>query len=133
MGITIVNTGLAEKVGQLEPMSYDVVLADVPCSNTGVLARRAEARWRFDEDSLSQIVKDQQFLAAAAAMFVKPGGRLVYSTCSIQAEENSQIVKRLIAKAGNLSLVKETLTMPAGAEEPTKWHDGGYCAVLRAR
>jgi 16S rRNA (cytosine967-C5)-methyltransferase len=133
MGITIVNTGLAEKVGQLEPMSYDVVLADVPCSNTGVLARRAEARWRFEAEALSQIVKDQQFLAAAAAMFVKPGGRLVYSTCSIQEQENSQVVKRLIAKAGNLTLVEEAMTLPAGAQNPTKWHDGGYYAVLRAR
>jgi 16S rRNA (cytosine967-C5)-methyltransferase len=133
MGITIVNTGMAEKVGQLEPMSYDVVLADVPCSNTGVLARRAEARWRFEAEALTQIVKDQQFLAAAAAMFVKLGGRLIYSTCSIQEQENSQIVKRLMAKAGNLTLIKEENILPAGAADPTKWHDGGYYAVLRAR
>ena len=91
MGVTIVKTDLAERVGQLVPGSFDLVLADVPCSNTGVLARRAEARWRFDPQTLSQIVKDQQFLAAAAAMFVRPGGRLIYSTCSIQREENSQV------------------------------------------
>ena len=99
MGVTIVKTDLAERVGQLVPGSFDLVLADVPCSNTGVLARRAEVRWRFDSQTLSQIVKDQQFLAGAAAMFVRPGGRLGYSTCSIQREENSQVVGRLVGKA----------------------------------
>ena len=72
MGISNVKTLSAERAGGLTPQSYDLVLADVPCSNTGVLARRPEARWRFNHDALGRLIKDQQFLAAAAGQFVRP-------------------------------------------------------------
>ncbi|MFB3894213.1 MAG: transcription antitermination factor NusB [Phycisphaerae bacterium] len=131
LGVSIVTTCLAEEVAQrLKPGSFDVVLADVPCSNTGVLARRAEARWQFSEDSLAAIVKDQRFLAAAAASFVKPGGRLVYSTCSIEPEENSELAMGLVRKVRGLRLIEEKLTLPGGAEYLPNWRDGGYHAVF---
>jgi len=130
MGISIVETVSAKRLGRLDPQGFDVVLADVPCSNTGVLARRAEARWRFDAKKLSRLVGDQQFFAAAAAAFVKPGGRLVYSTCSIEPEECQQVAQHLIRQAQTIRLVSEELTMPAGADDPTAWRDGGYTAVF---
>ncbi|MBI5724551.1 MAG: methyltransferase domain-containing protein [Planctomycetes bacterium] len=133
MGITIVKTSLAETLGGLGAKSFDAVLADVPCSNTGVLARRAEARWRFDEQALATLVRDQQLLAAAAAGMARSGGRIVYSTCSLEPEENEQIVQWLIKRAGNLKLVEQKLTLPAGADNPSKWRDGGYYAILEAR
>jgi 16S rRNA (cytosine967-C5)-methyltransferase len=132
LGVTIVSTQLAEQVGGLVPRSFDMVLADVPCSNTGVLSRRAEARWRFSEESLAALVKDQQFLAAAAAEFVAPGGRLIYSTCSMEPEECSGVIRRLVDRSGRLRLLREQLTLPAGADDATKWYDGGYHAVLQA-
>jgi 16S rRNA (cytosine967-C5)-methyltransferase len=132
LGVTIVSTQLAEQVGGLAPRSFDLVLADVPCSNTGVLSRRAEARWRFSEESLAALVKDQQFLAAAAAEFVAPGGRLIYSTCSMEPEECSGVIRRLVDRSGRLRLLREQLTLPAGADDATKWYDGGYHAVLQA-
>ena len=132
LGVTIVSTILAEQAGTLEPQSFDVVLADVPCTNTGVLARRAEARWRFSEKALSRLVSDQKAIAAAAALFVKPGGKLVYSTCSIEPEEGPPIVRWLCRQRRGLRIENEKMTLPGGTETPDRWHDGGYLAVLGA-
>lgn len=132
MGATIVTRRLAEDIGSLELRSFDLVLVDAPCSNTGVLARRAEARWRFDPQQLVALARDQQLLLAAAAQFVVPGGRVVYSTCSIELEECSRTAEQLIRRVPRLTLLREELTLPAGAGEPTQWHDGGYTAVFQA-
>ena len=132
MGISIVRTIPAEKLGSLESHGFDLVLADVPCSNTGVLARRVEARCRFDQRCLTELVKDQRFLAEAGAGFVKPGGRLVYSTCSLEAEECSEIAEYLVRRNPHLEVVYEKLTMPRGAVDPTQWNDGGYVAIFQA-
>jgi 16S rRNA (cytosine967-C5)-methyltransferase len=130
LGVEIVETQLAEAVGGIEPGSFDVVLADVPCSNTGVLARRPEARWRFSEEALKKIVADQQFLLRTASTFVRPGGRLVYSTCSIEPEECGQMARWAQARSGRLRLAGEKLTLPRGADDPTRWQDGGYWAAF---
>ncbi len=132
MGITIVNTVSASQLGSLDPQSFDVVLTDVPCTNTGVLARRAEARWRFDEKMLSSLVGDQRFLALAAGAFVKPGGRLVYSTCSLEDEEDGRLAAYVARKNDSLSLRGEKLIRPGGASDPTRWCDGGYHAIFEA-
>jgi len=133
LGVSIVTTGLAQSAGALTPGSFDLVLADVPCTNTGVLARRPEARWRFTAKTMGQTVRDQQLLVATAAQFVRPGGHLVYSTCSIEPEECGELVNRLVHRWGKCTVLREKLTLPSGGEEPTKWYDGGYCAVLRAK
>jgi 16S rRNA (cytosine967-C5)-methyltransferase len=130
MGVPIVTTCPAEQAGGLKPGSFDLVLADVPCSNTGVLARRAEARWRFSDEALARVVKDQRTILALAATFVAPGGRLVYSTCSIEPEECSQAVEAFLAATTGFELVREKLMMPGGATDPAAWHDGGYYALL---
>ncbi|HNX27452.1 MAG TPA: transcription antitermination factor NusB [Phycisphaerae bacterium] len=130
MGINIIKTIRAEDVGGLEPRSFDLVLADVPCSNSGVLARRVEARWRYSKADISKLVRDQQFLAQAAAQFVRPGGQLIYSTCSINPDENSRVVKFLAKNVSHLKLKFEKLTLPAGADDITRWHDGGYMAIF---
>jgi 16S rRNA (cytosine967-C5)-methyltransferase len=133
MGITIVQPILSDGVGALESGGFDLVLADVPCSNTGVLARRAEARWRFSPEAISKLVEDQKFLARAAAHFVRPGGRLVYSTCSIEPQEDTEVARWLAKAEPRMRLAREELTLPAGAADPTAWHDGGYLAVFEAR
>jgi 16S rRNA (cytosine967-C5)-methyltransferase len=132
MDAGIVKTMLAHEAGRLEPESFDIVLADVPCTNTGVLARRVEARWRFGQHELESVVGDQKTLARLAAGFVRPGGRLVYSTCSIEPEECSGVAGWLADREGRLRLVREQLTLPGGADDPTQWHDGGYVAILEA-
>lgn len=132
MGISIVRTIAAEQLGSLEPESFDLVLVDAPCSNTGVLARRAEAKWRFDEKRLGDVVRDQHFLIAAGAAFVRRGGRLVYTTCSLEGEEGPEVAERLLRKRPDLTLAQSEFTMPDGAADPTKWCDGGYTAVFEA-
>ena len=133
MGISIVTTMLAENLAQLPEASFDVALVDAPCSNTGVLARRAEARWRCDEKTLAALAADQQILAALAGRYVRPGGRLVYSTCSIEPEECGGLARALVRKNPRLKLIRDELTLPAGADEPPRWRDGGYTAIFDVR
>lgn len=133
MGIDIVRTIAAGQIGQLDLASYDLVLVDVPCSNTGVLARRIEARWRFTADEPARIADDQFFLLNAAAHYVRPGGTLLYSTCSIEPEEDTRIVERLLGKIENLTCRDRKLTLPGGAENPVGWHDGGFRAIFDVR
>lgn len=129
LGVTIVTTRPADTVGSLEPESFDLVLADVPCSNTGVLARRPEARWRFDDGKLGKLVADQRIIANLAAGFARRGGRIVYSTCSIEPEECGQVAGWL-EKQCSLRMLHDKLTLPAGVGNPAGWCDGGYVAVL---
>lgn len=133
MGISIVKTMLAGFAAQLPEASFDVALVDAPCSNTGVFARRAEARWRCDPKSLAVLAADQQVLAAMAARFVRPGGRLVYSTCSIEPEECGLLALTLARKNPRLELLRDELTLPAGADDPVHWRDGGYTAIFGVR
>ena len=133
LGLTIVSACLAERVGSLPGRSFDVVLVDAPCSNTGVLARRPEARWRFDERKLRSLVRDQHTLIAAGAALARPGGRLVYSTCSLEPEECSRTARRAVDRVDGLHLRREHVTWPDGADAPANWRDGGYYAVFDVR
>ena len=79
--------------------SFDAVLVDAPCTGLGVLAKRADLRWRRAEADLRERAGLQGALLAAAAALVKPGGRLVYSTCSTEPEENEAVVDAFLAAA----------------------------------
>ena len=131
MGAGIVTPMLTDRLGSLEAGQFDLVLADVPCSNTGVLARRAEARWRFDEHALGGLVKDQKLLLSAAAGMARPGGRVVYSTCSMEPEECDLLAKAAAGADLGLTLESQRLIRPAGATDRTQWRDGGFIAVFR--
>lgn len=76
----------------------DAVLLDAPCTGTGVLSKRADLRWRRDEEGLKKAVELQEQLLEEAANMVKLGGRLVYSTCSLEPEENWEQVQKLLDK-----------------------------------
>jgi len=105
---------------------FDRVLADVPCSNTGVMRRRVDLRWRLQPRDLQAVVKIQREILRRAARNVKPGGLLVYSTCSLEPEENEQIVKAFLERNGAFGLEAERALLP--------WHDGvdgAYVAALR--
>jgi 16S rRNA (cytosine967-C5)-methyltransferase len=81
------------------PILYDAVMLDAPCSNTGVIQRRTDVKWRLQPQDIQQCARLQLKLLTAAAAFVKPGGRLVYSTCSIEHAENRAVVDAFLASA----------------------------------
>jgi 16S rRNA (cytosine967-C5)-methyltransferase len=76
----------------------DLVLLDAPCLGTGTIARHPDARWRITPDALERIVQIQAELMDNTAEVVKPGGLLVYSTCSLEPEENVQQVERFLQR-----------------------------------
>jgi 16S rRNA (cytosine967-C5)-methyltransferase len=106
---------------------FAAAILDVPCSNTGVLARRPEARWRLREQDVARLAALQKELLREALRLLAPGGRLVYSTCSVEKEENGDVVQAALAGAGNVRLLRESLALPAPDS------GGGYAAVLSKR
>ncbi|MDB6168328.1 MAG: Fmu (Sun) domain protein [Verrucomicrobia bacterium] len=96
------------------PELFDAVLVDVPCSNTGVMRHRADVKWRLDPRDIGKHARQQLTLLHAAARLVAPGGRLVYSTCSIDPEENEQVVRAFFdSRAGGpFKLEASTVTLP---------------------
>lgn len=83
----------------------DCVLVDAPCSGSGTLRRNPDLKWRFDENELARVNAVQGNLLRAAARLVKPGGRLVYATCSLLATENQQVVESFLAEYGHFAVV----------------------------
>ena len=85
-------------------MKFDRILVDAPCSGTGTLARNPEIKWRLRESDLSRFAALQRKILENALLSLKPGGRLVYSTCSLEREENEDISAGLAASATHLRL-----------------------------
>jgi 16S rRNA (cytosine967-C5)-methyltransferase len=77
--------------------TFDGILLDVPCSNTGVIRRRVDVRWRLQAPDITQIAHTQRSILTHALPCLKPGGRLVYSTCSLEREENLGQVTAFLA------------------------------------
>jgi 16S rRNA (cytosine967-C5)-methyltransferase len=108
------------------PVAYPAVLVDVPCSNTGVMRHRVDVKWRLQEGDFAKHVRHQGALLAAAARLLATGGRLVYSTCSIDAAENEGVVKAFLDRHRAFALVKSEAAVP--------WidrHDGAAAFLLR--
>lgn len=92
--------------------SFHRVLADVPCSATGVLGRRPDVRWRRDSDQFPDLTARQQLLLKRAYEHLRPGGVLVYSTCSLEIEENEAIVERFLAQTPTAQLERADTCFP---------------------
>jgi 16S rRNA (cytosine967-C5)-methyltransferase len=105
----------------------DAILLDVPCSNTGVLAKRPEVRFRLNKKQIEDITKTQFELLKFASTLVNKGGKICYSTCSILKEENTGIVQKFLSGNSEFSHEKETLKVPHVDNFDC---DGGYCAIL---
>ena len=106
--------------------AFDAVLLDVPCSNSGVLQRRVDARWRLSAEEMTRLAALQLSILEQACVAVRPGGRLVYSTCSIDREEDRAVVEAFLATHKEFSLENEYLALPHREQA-----DGAYAALLR--
>ncbi len=84
---------------------FDCVLVDVPCSGTGTLSRNPEIKWRLKLEDLADLQRRQLEILHSAMQFVAPGGRLVYSTCSLEQEENSEVVESALANDQSFRLL----------------------------
>jgi 16S rRNA (cytosine967-C5)-methyltransferase len=104
---------------------FDRILLDVPCTNTGVLRRRPDARWRFSSGQLSQITRIQRSLLDNAARFLKPGGTIVYSTCSLEPEEDELMVQTWLSLHPRFKRSREAKLFP-----PETLTDGIYAASI---
>ncbi len=111
----------------------DGILLDVPCSNTGVLARRVEARRRLDKPHLESLFQCQQGLLQKAAGLLKSDSKIMYSTCSNLPDENEHQIQRFLQANADFSLVSQK-TVLASAENADGFDcDGGFVAVLRRK
>jgi 16S rRNA (cytosine967-C5)-methyltransferase len=146
LGLTnSVELRLSDGTAQLDAGEFDGVLVDAPCTNTGVLAQRPEARWRFGPSAKRELVALQSRLIREGAQRVRAGGRLVWSTCSLEPDENSRLVRAFLAEHAQFELEEEQESLPdASALEPAEASaaadacaatngpiDGGYFARLR--
>jgi 16S rRNA (cytosine967-C5)-methyltransferase len=110
-----------------EKNSFDVVFTDVPCSNTGVIRRRPDVIWRFTQKHLDEILKLQMNILDSSSNLVKPGGVLVYSTCSIEKDENNIQIDKFLSRNKDFRFVKDRLLLPS------EINDGAYAAVIKKR
>lgn len=107
---------------------FDRVLADVPCSNTGVLRRRPDARWNWTKEHLAELVKLQSEILVKAAAHVAPGGIIVYSTCSNEHEENEGQIESFLAANSGFEEVKRMVSVPFESGR-----DGAFACALRRK
>ena len=91
---------------------FDRVLVDAPCSNTGVMRRRVDVRWRLTPADLGRMQERQLAIVRALLPLLKRGGVLVYSTCSLEPEENEEVVRRILAETPDLRLEAERYSLP---------------------
>jgi 16S rRNA (cytosine967-C5)-methyltransferase len=104
---------------------FDRVLVDAPCSNTGVMRRRVDVRWRLTPADFGRMQERQIAIIRAVLRLLKPGGVIVYSTCSLEPEENEEVVRRIVAETPALRLEAQKHSLPF-----RDGFDGAFAAKL---
>jgi 16S rRNA (cytosine967-C5)-methyltransferase len=112
--------------GPKENKKFDRILIDVPCSNTGVMRRRVDVRWRLKPEDFVSLGVTQKQLLETSLTLLNPGGIVVYSTCSIDAEENENMIKQILDAHRELSVVEKKQTFPH-----RDGIDGSFAAALK--
>jgi 16S rRNA (cytosine967-C5)-methyltransferase len=105
---------------------FDRILVDAPCSNTGVLRRRVDLRWRIQPGEIERLRQTQQTLLEQAALQLKAGGTLVYSTCSLEPEENESVARDFLDGHADFKLERQRQLLPFADGV-----DGAYVARMR--
>jgi len=108
-----------------ETAAFDRILIDAPCTNTGVMRRRVDLRWRLTPDSFSRMQTEQLGIVRATIPLLKPAGVLVYSTCSIEPEENEEVVRAILQEFPFLKLADQISLLPF-----RDGFDGAFAAKL---
>lgn len=128
LGITIIETRSwdATRVDSTMIRKADKVLVDAPCSGLGVVRRKPEIKYKEHTDEMSLLPGKQYAILSASSAYVKPGGTLVYSTCTINPEENEQVVANFLKKHGDFEKVEDTLLLPND-----NGTDGFYICVMK--
>ena len=104
---------------------FDRIFVDAPCSGTGTLARNPEIKWRVKESDFMRFQAKQVGIVSAALRHLAPGGRLVYATCSLEPEENEDVIGRVLQENPSLRVARELRRLPG--RDPG---DGFYAAAL---
>ena len=119
------DESVIEQLNNRTIKQFSKILVDAPCSNTGVLRRRPDARWNWSVEKLAALVKLQAEILDRVAALLPPGGALVYSTCSNESEENADQVAAFLARHPDFELqeTRESLPFETG-------HDGSFAARL---
>jgi 16S rRNA (cytosine967-C5)-methyltransferase len=104
---------------------FDRILIDAPCSNTGVMRRRVDVKWRLRGTDFVRMQQRQIEIVRALVRLLKPNGLLVYSTCSLEPEENENVVRRLLSETPVMRLEEEKFSLPF-----RDGFDGAYAAKL---
>ncbi len=132
LGVTnaecVVEDGLAANAKTPAGPGFDRILLDVPCSNTGVIRRRIDVRWRLKPGDFEALRETQLGLLRAAVPLLQPGGRLVYSTCSLETDENEAVIEKFLTDTPNFTLVEQRRIVP--------WRDGfdgAFAAALETK
>jgi 16S rRNA (cytosine967-C5)-methyltransferase len=126
--VEVVQGDAREPQQAVADRTFDAILLDVPCLNTGVLRRRSDARWRIDADRIGSITRLQYDMLSACSGLLKEKGRMVYSTCSLEAEENEELVARWISEHPGFRMVRTGKCFPPESET-----DGAFAALLRRK
>lgn len=108
--------------------SFDKVLVDAPCSGTGTLRRNPEIRWRLTPMDIVKLAEQQKQILRQAVEMVKPSGRLIFSTCSVEPEENEEVIEEVLAREESFRLVKTRRTWPQH-----EGSDGFFISIFEGR
>lgn len=125
-GASIVQAMIHDGTKSLARENYfDKILVDAPCSGTGVLRRKVDARWTKEYEQLASLVTLQRALLQSAYACLKPGGRLVYSTCSLEQEENEKNIQWFLEQEPTAELIPFTISGPKQRDQ-----NEGYFTIL---
>lgn len=127
-GVHTVETRVIKGSKSIKKLKHkaDRVLIDAPCSGIGVIKRNPDSKWKLEPEFLDRIRKTQHDLLDQYSNMVKPGGKLVYATCSILPSENQNQVKRFLSEHPEFSMIKDKKVLPSESG-----YDGFYMALLQ--
>ena len=118
LGISIINTRAADllRSGQFPAAAFDRILLDAPCSGLGIIRRNPEAKWRLTSADITRLAATQAAMLGTAMRMLKPGGALLYSTCSTSLEENEAVVQDFVSRQGGCVIENLNVFFPQFGE-----------------